>query len=68
MISPKSNIESEFIEYNDENLGHVLSGPDYGQPSGSLSWDELSSKEYIDFVNLIRDKILSTKIKLVQVH
>ena len=23
---------SEFVEYNDEDLSHVLSGPDFGQP------------------------------------
>jgi len=40
-------IESEiFVEYNDNNLEHVLAGPDYGQPWGD-GWDGENSLESI---------------------
>lgn len=40
-------IESEiFVEYNDNNLEHVLAGPNYGQPWGD-GWDGENSLESI---------------------
>ena len=55
-----------FIPYDDENLEHVMAGPDYGQPdnSGSYGWTELDSIEYEDYVNDMISKILKTHIKL----
>lgn len=52
-----------FIPYDDDNMEHVMAGPDYGQPnSSSTAWTELDSKEYPDFVNEISFKILSHPI------
>ena len=50
-----------FIPYNDDNMEHVMAGPDYGQfDSGSkeTAWSELDSKEYFDFVFELTSKIL----------
>ena len=48
-----------FIPYDDNNIEHVMAGPDYGQPnSSSTAWTELDSKEYPDFVCEIFYKIL----------
>jgi hypothetical protein len=40
---------TEFVEYNDGDLSHVLSGPDYGQVASS-DWTTDSSFEkfYLD--------------------
>lgn len=60
------NIKHIFIPYDDSNLRHVECGPDYGQidtGSKSTAWDEISSKEYEDFVDYITDKIISRKVK-----
>jgi hypothetical protein len=56
-----------FVEYDDENIEHVLAGPDYGQvDSGSKStaWSEMESKEYDDFVEYLTDRIIRRKVKL----
>jgi len=61
MKAKKSDDDSVFIPYDDENLSHVLAGPDYGQPeSGSKekAWSELYSKEYPQFVSEICEKLL----------
>lgn len=53
-----------FIPYDDENIEHVMSGPDYGQidtGSKSTAWSELDSKEYSDFVDYLTDRIISAK-------
>ena len=48
-----------FIPYDDNNMEHVMAGPDYGQPnSSSTAWTELQSKEYTEFVREISSKIL----------
>lgn len=56
-----------FVEYDDNNLEHIMNSPDYGQPeSGSKesAWSELSSKEYPDYVLEIKKRILKhTSIK-----
>jgi hypothetical protein len=57
-----------FVQYDDENIDHVLAGPDYGQvDSGSKStaWSEMESKEYNDFVEYLTDRIIRRKIKIV---
>jgi len=48
------NIESDFVEYDDNNIQHVMCGPDYGDPSDSKqhSWNIESSSEYIQFIKL----------------
>jgi hypothetical protein len=36
------NTEPETIEFDDNNINHVLSGPDYGQPWGCWDgWEEI---------------------------
>ena len=65
----KKSLECEptFVPYDDNNIMHVLAGPDYGQiDSGSklLAWDEISSKEYESFVEYLTEKIISKKIKI----
>lgn len=50
-----------FIPYDDDNMEHVMAGPDYGQvDSGSKEscWTELDSKEYPDFVSDLATQIL----------
>jgi hypothetical protein len=68
MKSKKSDEDGlKFVEYDDNNISHVMSSPDYGQVdtgSKQTAWDEISSKEYEDFVDYITDKIISRKIKL----
>lgn len=57
-----------FIQYDDENIEHVLAGPDYGQidtGSNSTAWTEMESKEYNDFVDYLTDKIIRRKIKII---
>lgn len=39
------NIEPIFEPYNDENIQHVLAGPDYGQPWGE-GWTEESTTDW----------------------
>jgi len=55
-----------FIQYDDNSLEHVSHCPDYGQVdtgSKETAWDEISSKEYEDFVDYITDRIIARKIK-----
>lgn len=57
----KRSHDAVFVEYDDNNIEHVTAGPDYGQPeSGSkeTAWNELSSKEYPNYVSHVRRKIL----------
>ena len=57
--------EPIFVPYDDENIEHVLSGPDYGQVnSGSkhTAWTELESSEYPDYVSEIKLKILKRSV------
>jgi hypothetical protein len=57
-----------FIPYDDENLEHVMAGPDYGQPnSSSNAWTELDSKEYPDFVEEISFKIIKHPVLKIPV-
>ena len=56
-----------FVKYDDENIEHVMSGPDYGQvDTGSkvMAWSEMESKEYEDFVEYLTDKIIQRQIKI----
>ena len=68
MKSKKSDSDGPiFIPYDDENIEHVLAGPDYGQVdtgSKSTAWSELDSKEYEDFVEYLAERIISKKIKI----
>jgi hypothetical protein len=62
MKHESSDEGSKFITYDDNNLEHVIAGPDYGQvDSGSkeTAWSELDSREYINFVLHIGNKILT---------
>ena len=57
----KNSDGSIFIPYNDDNMEHVIAGPDYGQiDSGSkeTAWSELESREFPDFVSDLSSKIL----------
>jgi len=51
--------DSIFVEYDDNNMEHVLAGPDYGQPDSSSAWNEIDSIEYPDYVAEIEEKILA---------
>ena len=63
---PSDDEPPNFIPYDDENLEHVLAGPDYGQPeSSSHAWTELDSKEYPDYVLEVASKIIRHPIKIV---
>lgn len=51
-----------FVPYDDNNMEHVMAGPQYGQvDSGSkdTAWSEMESKEYPDYVSEIVTKILN---------
>jgi hypothetical protein len=50
--------DAVFVPYDDDNIEHVLAGPDYGQPESSSAWTELDSVEYPDFVKEIEEKII----------
>lgn len=53
-----------FIPYDDNNMEHVMAGPDYGQVdtgSKESAWSELDSKEYPDYVSTLSEFI--SKIK-----
>jgi len=63
-MKKSSNIEPVFVEYDDNNMSHVLPGPDYGQPSSSSAWLEKDSKEYIDFVHILYSMIINNPVKL----
>lgn len=61
MKNKKSYDNPILVPYDDNNMEHVLAGPDYGQvDSGSkeTAWIEIDSKEYPDFVSDIATKIL----------
>lgn len=67
-MKSKNTVEDgpTFIQYDDNNIDHVMAGPDYGQidtGSKSTSWSELESKEYEDFVDYITEKIIARKVK-----
>ena len=52
-----------FIPYDDNNMEHVMAGPDYGQPnSSSTSWTEIDSLEYTEFVKEVASKILQHSV------
>jgi len=55
----ESNDNSVFVPYDDNNIEHVLAGPDYGQPESSSAWSEIDSIEYSDYVSDIEEKILA---------
>lgn len=47
----RTNI-SEFVEFDDNNIEHVLAGPNYGQPWGDgwnreNSFEEIINKRYV---------------------
>jgi hypothetical protein len=68
MKHKSSNDGPIFIPYDDENLDHVMSGPDYGQVdtgSKSTAWEEIDSSEYDDYVWYITEKIINKKIKVI---
>jgi hypothetical protein len=58
MNSKKSFDDSIFVPYDDNNIEHVMAGPDYGQPESSSAWNEYDSHEYPDYVADVEDKIL----------
>jgi hypothetical protein len=67
MKSKKSDPSPTFIQYDDENIEHVMSGPDYGQvDTGSKCsfWNEIDSPEYNDFVDYLTEKIVSRKVSI----
>jgi len=60
-VKREQSDDAVFVEYDDNNMEHVMAGPDYGQPeSGSkeTAWSELSSREYPEYVSAVRRKIL----------
>ena len=59
-----SEDDPSFIEYDDDNMEHVLAGPDYGQPNSASAWSEIDSSEYPSYVNDIKNKILSRRFKI----
>lgn len=59
MRRDESNDNSVFVPYDDNNIEHVLAGPDYGQPESSSAWSEIDSIEYSDYVSDIEEKILA---------
>ena len=65
MKSNSSHNEPIFVPYDDENLAHVLAGPDYGQPESSSAWTELDSEEYPDYFKEVCDSIIHNKVKVV---
>ncbi len=58
MNSKKSINDSIFVPYDDNNIEHVMAGPDYGQPESSSAWNEVDSFEYPDYVAEVEEKIL----------
>lgn len=68
MKNKKSDEGPTFIPFDDENIEHVMAGPDYGQVdtgSKSTAWAELESAEYDDYVLYISEKIINKKIKVI---
>lgn len=66
MKNKNSSRDPIIIPYDDENMDHVVSGPDYGQPwSSSHAWTEPDSVEYDDFVLEITNKIIHKKVKIL---
>lgn len=68
MKNKNSDVGPNFIPYDDENIDHVLSGPDYGQVntgSKSTAWSEIDSEEYDDYLWHISEKIINRKIKII---
>jgi len=59
MNSKNSINDSVFVPYDDNNIEHVLAGPDYGQPESSSAWTEYDSIEYPDYVAYLEEKILA---------
>lgn len=49
-MKTKTYNETEIsIEFNDNNMEHVLAGPDYGQPWGDWNgWEDLDGGYYIE--------------------
>lgn len=62
MKHKSSSCEPVFIPYDDENLEHVMAGPDYGQPDSSSAWTELDSDEYPEFVSTLASEILKHSV------
>jgi len=61
------SIKPIFVPYDDNNIQHVISSPDYGQidtDSKSTFWNEIDSPEYNDFVDYLTERIIRKKIKL----
>ena len=54
--------DSIFVPYDDNNIEHVMAGPDYGQPGSSSALTELDSLEYPDYVSEVEQKILNFSI------
>jgi len=55
-----SNNKKRWVQYNDNNIKHVIAGPEYGQPwrGAGTVWAEYESPEYISWVEEIQSAIL----------
>lgn len=65
MKHKNSDNEPIFIPYDDNNMEHVMAGPDYGQiDSGSKEtcWSEIDSQEYPDYVEEVASKIIKQSV------
>jgi hypothetical protein len=59
MRARKHNKNRCFVQYDDNCAGHVLAGPEYGQPwRSSAVWDEIESTEFTSLVEEIQLDIL----------
>ena len=69
MKHKQSESDPIFIPYDDNDMEHVMAGPDYGQvDSGSKEscWTELDSKEYPDYVSDIASQIIKqSSLKII---
>ena len=61
MKTHKNNKNIHTVQYNDNDMSHVTSGPEYGQPwrGANQVWEENEADNYVDWVNEIQEAILN---------
>ena len=60
------NKKSKLIEFDDNNIEHVTSGPEYGQPwrGKQQVWEEIESDQFVELVEQIQNSIRARRIRI----
>jgi hypothetical protein len=70
LMKTNSSNNENIVPYDDNNIRHVLAGPDYGQtwsyPYTSSTWDEFDSTEWEDYVDKVLSELQKSTVRLTK--